>query len=172
MGPTFYRQPRDAGDGGQRLAAKAQCDDLLDILIRQLGRGVPLQREGDSLWRHAATIVGHLDALQPAVGQADGDVAGAGIHRVFHQLLQRGGGALHHLASGDAVNQGVWQAADGGHDWYYKHLACRRQGGSMLSPTLSTETRQSPPQWRNLLPRQTPASRAAWPMAPTQKFLR
>ena len=43
--PAFDRQPRDAGDRRQRLAAKAEARDLVDRVVGQLRGGVPLERE-------------------------------------------------------------------------------------------------------------------------------
>ena len=63
--------------------------------------------------RHAAAVVG--DADQPAaaaIGQHL-DPARAGIERVFDKLLHDAGRPLHHLAGGDAVDQGFGKLADG-----------------------------------------------------------
>ncbi len=49
-------------------------------------------------------IVGHLDAVDAAGVEGDGDARGAGVERVLHQLLHRRRRALDHLAGGDAVD--------------------------------------------------------------------
>ena len=59
--PALQRQPRDAGDRGQRLAAETQRGDRLDLLVGKLGGGVALERERHLGGRHAAAVVGDLD---------------------------------------------------------------------------------------------------------------
>ncbi|HPG16903.1 MAG TPA: hypothetical protein PK392_03695 [Opitutaceae bacterium] len=63
------------------------------------------------------------------------DARGAGIERVFHQLLHDRGGALHHLASGDLVGDPVGKDADFGHGLGNARRA-RRSGlrGNAISP--------------------------------------
>ena len=67
---ALERQPRDAGDRGQGLAAKAERGDLLDRVVGQLRGGVALERERDLVRRHPAAVVGHLDPAEPAVRRA------------------------------------------------------------------------------------------------------
>ena len=55
-----------------------------------------------------------MRSMPPSV-QRHGDAGGAGVERVLHQLLHRGGRALDHLAGGDAVDGVGGQDADGGH---------------------------------------------------------
>ena len=62
--------------------------------------------------RHADAIVGDFQAIDAAVHQAHPDAAGAGIQCVFNQFLGGTGRPLHHLAGGDAVDQGFGQAAN------------------------------------------------------------
>jgi hypothetical protein len=76
---------------------------------------VTFERERHLLGRHAAAIVRHFDAREPALGDADRDARGARIDRVLDQLLERGGRALHYLTRGDAVDERLRQAADRGH---------------------------------------------------------
>src|SRR5205085_12348261 len=72
--------------------------------------------------RHAAAIVGNAQQLDAAAGDLDADGPGAGVERVLEQLLGDGGGALDHLASGDARGDLRRQDADrhGGrpHGWH------------------------------------------------------
>jgi hypothetical protein len=70
---------------------------------------VAFQRQRDLVRPHAAAIVGHFDQAQPAFGQAQ-PPAPPGIDGVLDQFLERAGRALHHLASGDAVDQRIGQA--------------------------------------------------------------
>ena len=55
--PALDRQPRHARDRWQRLAAKPQCRDRLDILVGQLRRRMAFQRQRDLRRRHPAAIV-------------------------------------------------------------------------------------------------------------------
>ena len=115
------RAPGAAGDGeaadradrGQRLAAETERVDPRQIVVRQLGGRVPLDRQRELFRRHAASVVGDRDQRPPAVAQHHVDAPRAGVDRVLDQLLDRRGGALHHLARGDAVDQGRRQAPDG-----------------------------------------------------------
>jgi hypothetical protein len=113
--PAFHRQPRHRGDGGQGLAPETKGGDQLDRLIRQLGGGMALQRQRHIVAGHAAAVVGHLNAIQTALRQRNGDLTRSGVDGVLHQLFQGRGGALHHLASGNAVDQRIGQAANDGH---------------------------------------------------------
>jgi hypothetical protein len=109
--PAFDREGRHAGDRRQRLAAKAQRRHRLDGVVRQLGRGMAFEREGDLVARHAAAVVGHLDPRGPALRQCDGDARGACVDRVLDKLLQRAGGSFHHFARGYAIHQMFGQTA-------------------------------------------------------------
>ena len=84
---------------------------------------------------HAAAVVGHLDAVDAAVVERDGDARGAGVERVLHQLLHRRGRALDHLAGGDAVDGVRRQDADRGHARgaevrYFQHGVTRSESRS------------------------------------------
>jgi hypothetical protein len=109
---ALERQPRDAGDRRQRLAAKAQRGDLLDRLVRQLGRRMPLERERDFLGGHAASVVGHFDPCESAIFDLDRDPRRAGVDCVLDQFLERGGRPLDHFARGNTVDQRLRQAAN------------------------------------------------------------
>ena len=109
--PTLDRQPCDAGDRGQRLAAETERRDGLDRFVRQLRGRMAFERERHVGRAHAAPVVGDLDPRQPAVAQNDRDATRARIDRVFDQFLQRAGGSFHHFTGGDAVDQMFGQAA-------------------------------------------------------------
>jgi hypothetical protein len=64
--PAFERQPRDAGDRGQRLAAKAQRRDRLDRVIGQLRGRVAFQRERHFGRRSCRTRHPHFDPSHAA----------------------------------------------------------------------------------------------------------
>ena len=66
---------------------------------------MPLQRQCDFIRAHAATIIGHLDQVEPACTQPDGDILCAGIDGVFDQFLQRTGRSFDHFTGCDPVDQ-------------------------------------------------------------------
>jgi hypothetical protein len=103
--PAFETHPRDAGDRGQGLAAKAQRRDLVDLVIGQLGGGVALQCERHIGRRHAAAVVGHFDEIGAAAGQFHGDPGGPGIDCVFDQFFQRAGRAFDHFSRCNSVDK-------------------------------------------------------------------
>jgi len=64
---------------------------------------------------HALAVVGNGNERLAAVPDHHVDTSGTGVDGVFHQFLDHRGRALHHLAGGDAVDDGFRQAAEG-HD--------------------------------------------------------
>jgi hypothetical protein len=62
---------------------------------------------------HAAAIVGHADQFAAAAGKHHFDAGRAGIERVFGEFLHDGRRTLDHLARGDAIDDILWQLADG-----------------------------------------------------------
>ncbi len=108
-------QAGGGADGGQRLAAEAECRDAHQIVVGELRCGVAQHREGQAVGVHADAVVGHLDAVDAAAVERHGDARGAGVERVLHQLLHGGGGALDHLAGGDAVDGVLGENANRGH---------------------------------------------------------
>jgi hypothetical protein len=71
------------------------------------------QRERQLFGRDAAAVVGDGDALDAAFLEADGDLGGARVERVFQQLLDHGRGPLDHLAGGDLRDELVGKLLDG-----------------------------------------------------------
>ena len=55
------------------------------------------------LRRHAAAVVRDPQEGHAPVPDLDGDLGGAGVHRVFQQFFYHAGGPLHHLSGGDQV---------------------------------------------------------------------
>jgi hypothetical protein len=109
--PALQRQPRDAGDRRQRFPPKSQGADLLQIVAGEFGGGVPLQRQRHVGRPHAAAVVDHFDAVDPAAAKRDLNPSRAGVDRVLDQLLQRAGRSFHHFTGGDPVDQCVGEAA-------------------------------------------------------------
>ena len=115
LGPgraALDREAGDAGDARQRFAAKAQRRHLFDRFAGQFGGCVTFERQRHFVGRHPATIVGHLDARQPAFDQLDRDPRSARVDRIFDQFLESRRGPFDHLAGGDAVDQIFGQATD------------------------------------------------------------
>jgi hypothetical protein len=101
------------GDRGQRLAAKAEGGHVFEVGQRgDFGGGVAGQRERQLLGRDAAAIVGDRDAFDAAFLEADGDLGGAGVERVFQQFLDHRRRPLDHLAGGNLRNQLVGEGLD------------------------------------------------------------
>ena len=106
-------QSGDRADGGKRLPAKAEAVDPLQIVQgRDLGGGMARQRQHQFIPGDATAVVTDADQLGPALVDVDFDPVGARIQAVFHQLLDHGGGPLHHLAGGDLVGQDRRQYTD------------------------------------------------------------
>ena len=104
--PRRERDVRHGADGGQRLAAKAhRADGLEPLRIVQLARRVAQKRDARVLGRHAAAVVGHAQIGRAAAAQLHRHGAGPGVERVFHQLLDHGGGPLDDLARGDQIRK-------------------------------------------------------------------
>jgi hypothetical protein len=102
------------GDGGQRLAAEAHGGHAFELGQRaDLAGGVALEGQRQLLGRDAAAVVLDHDGPDAAGHQPHGDLVGARIQRVVHQLAHHRGRALHHLAGGDLADQFVGQFSDG-----------------------------------------------------------
>ena len=90
------------GDGGQRLPAEAQGHNGVQvILLRDLAGGVAQKGGGHILLGDTAAVVRHPHKGGAAPADLHGDHTGSGVYGIFHQLLDYGGGALHHLPGGD-----------------------------------------------------------------------
>ena len=117
LGAAFQGKPRNTGDAGQRLTAKSKSFHQFDGFIGQLRRCMPFQRQRQFVGRHAATVVGHLHAGQPAFDQLHGNARCPGIDCILDQLLQRGRRPFDHLAGGNTVDQCIGKTA------YFRHGA-------------------------------------------------
>ena len=116
--PRLDGQPGDRADRGQRLAAEAQRGDVEQVLVGELGGGVPLHRQRQVGRAHARAVVGDADQREAARRRHHLDLAGAGVERVLDQLLDHARRPLDHLAGGDAVDGLGAELADGhGHSW-------------------------------------------------------
>ena len=108
---------RDAGDGGQGLAAEAERAYALEAaLVGELAGGVAQEGDPGVLGGHPAAVVGHADELRAAAGEFYRYVARPGVHGVLNELLHRRGRALHHLARRNQVGDVGGEYVYSGHD--------------------------------------------------------
>ena len=70
-------------------------------------------REREVFRGHAAAVVGDADPAPAAAVGEDVDPARAGIDGVLDEFLDHARRTLDHLAGGDAVDDLLWQLADG-----------------------------------------------------------
>ena len=128
----FEQQPRDRRDRRQRLAAKAERRDGEQVLhVAQLAGGVAFEGEQRVVAQHAAAIVDDADEAPSAGFDLDAQLGRAGVERVFEQLLDDRGRALHDFAGGDLVGDLVGENADAAH---------RREGFDHYSSRPTSET--------------------------------
>lgn len=109
--PAFQREPGDACNGGQRLTPEAKRFNRINRIISKLGGRVPLKRKRHVRRRHAAPVINHVDARNPAVPQRYRDMGRACVYRVFDQFLERACRALDNLAGSDAIDEVIGEAA-------------------------------------------------------------
>ena len=119
------------GDGGEGLAAKAHgADGLQARLVTELGGGVAHEGDARVLGGHALAVV--LDSYigRAAVADLDGNAVGACVKGVLHELLDDGGGALHHLAGGDHIRHVRGEDVDFGHSITFLTASLSEGGGT------------------------------------------
>jgi len=80
------RIPADRTDRRQRLAAKAECGDMREIVVRQFRGAVALDREAQLLACHARTVVGDRNQCLAALLEDNLDARGAGVDRVLDSV--------------------------------------------------------------------------------------
>ncbi len=107
-------QLRYRADRRQRLAAEAERRDRHQVVVvGELGRGVALDRERRDRARVMPTPSSVMRIKPPAAAIGDDlDLLRAGIERVLDQFLHHAGRPLHHLAGGNAVDDGFGELAD------------------------------------------------------------
>ena len=131
-------EPRHRANRGQRLTAKAQTADLLQILqITDLAGGMPRQSQRQVVGGNPAAVVAHLEQLDAALLDFDVDPPRAGIQAVLQQFLDHRGRPLDHLTGSNLVRQPRAQQLDArhlAHGWAARVVA----GISRSWPTLIT----------------------------------
>ena len=103
------------GGAGEGLAAKAEGGDAFEIVgALDLAGGVAGDGQAQLVLGDAAAVVAHRDALHAAAFDFDFHRTGTGVDAVLDQLLDDGGRALDHFASGDLVGHCVRQPPNAG----------------------------------------------------------
>ena len=114
--PRRQRKPRHRRDAGQRLAAKAERADRLEIACAcNFGCRVTRDREQQVLAIDPQPVVGDADELDATSGKIDVNLCRTRIETVLEQLLERGRGALDHLAGGDLIDKLLRKRTNGVH---------------------------------------------------------
>ena len=126
-------EPRHRADRRQGFAPEPQRGDVEQVAVRQFRGRVALDGEGEVIGVHAATVVGNADQRTTGRFDAHRDAARPGVDRVLDQFLDGGGGALHHLAGGDAVDQDRVEAAHR-HGGYVRPAARAVKGDGPVLP--------------------------------------
>ena len=110
------REAADAGDAGQRLAAKSHRGDGRQVLgALDFAGGVAFQRKQRVVAAHAGAVVGHADEAAAAGPDFHGDFPGLGVEGVFDEFLDDAGRPLHHFAGGDLVGDLLGEEFDAVH---------------------------------------------------------
>ncbi|ODN71605.1 hypothetical protein A6302_01026 [Methylobrevis pamukkalensis] len=130
------RQGRDRADRRQRLAAKAEGADVEEIVFRELGGAVPVDREFEIGPGHAGPVVGDPDQRLAAGGRDDLDPPRPGVDGVLDQFLHDARRPLHHLAGRDAVDRRFGELANGHGDPGRVAWAGDGAGFARLAPSL------------------------------------
>jgi hypothetical protein len=101
--PRHQLQAAHRGDAGQRLAAKSERRQAVEVVERRhLRGGVPLERQLQFARGDAAAVIRDAELLVERARDPDLDRACTGIERVLDDLLQRRQRSLDDLARGDA----------------------------------------------------------------------
>ena len=116
LGTGGQLHPGHTGNGGQCLAAEAQCMDADKVVRRlDLAGGVSDESSGDVFGFNAGAVVADLDQLHAAGLNAHGDLAGTCVDGVFQQLLDNGRRTFDYLTGCDQLGSVLVQNMDHGH---------------------------------------------------------
>ena len=116
LGAGGQLHPGHTGNGGQCLAAEAQCMDADKVVRRlDLAGGVSDESSGDVFGFNAGAVVADLDQLHAAGLNAHGDLAGTRVDGVFQQLLDNGRRTFNYLTGCDQLGGVLVQNMDHGH---------------------------------------------------------
>ena len=114
--PRCQREPANAGDARQRLAAETHRGNGRQILRPlDFARGMAFQRKQRVIAAHARAVIGHAHQASPARPNFDRDFLRPGIEGVFDQFLDHARRPLHHFAGGDLVGDLLGKQLDAVH---------------------------------------------------------
>ena len=101
---------RDGSDGSQCLTTESFRNDSEQVVgAGNFRRSMPIKAALRIGLYHPRTVVQNVDEGAASVNHPHIDARSAGIHRVFHQFLDRGSGPLDDLTSGNLVRYIVRQ---------------------------------------------------------------
>ena len=114
LGARGHLHAGDGSDGRQRLAAKAERANIIQLLgSDQLGGGVVLKGQTHLPRLDAAAVVSDAHIADAAVAYLHCHGGGAGVQRIFHQLFDHRRGPFDDLAGGNASDRRRVQNANG-----------------------------------------------------------
>ena len=101
---------RDGRNRGQRFSTEALGGQVEQVVRRgQLAGGVPNEAQPSILGRHAGSVVHDLNGRPSRIQHVHLDRGGAGVHGVFHQLLDHRSGPLDDFPGGNLIGHVVRQ---------------------------------------------------------------
>jgi hypothetical protein len=113
----FQSQAGHGRDGRQRFAPEPQGVDREQVIgIAKLARGMSLKGQQGVIADHSGAVIDDLYAAPAARFYMDADAVGAGIERIFEQLLDDGSGPLDDFAGGNPIGDRIRKYADASHD--------------------------------------------------------
>lgn len=108
------REVRNGTDGGQRFPAKAEGDDVEEVIrAGEFAGGVAFDGEGKFSRGDALPVVGKFDQFFACAFDRDGEVARARVQRVFKKFFDDGRGPFNHFTGGDLGGDFGGEDADG-----------------------------------------------------------
>ena len=118
LGPSAgaHGETRDAGNGGNRLAAKPVAANFKEVgRFPDFAGAMPFEREQSIVRAHTVAIILDPDEAFPALAKLDFDAPGACIEAVLNQFLGHRRGPLDDLAGSDLIGHDIGQYSNGGH---------------------------------------------------------
>ena len=114
LGQQFH--PGDACDGGKRFAAETEGVDVGEIFGRSdLARRMADEGVLDRFSLDAAAVVRNLQLFDAAAADREGDLACAGVDRIFQQFFRDRSRPLDHLARRNQLGRVFIQNVNFGH---------------------------------------------------------
>ena len=112
----FQLELRNRRNGGEGLAAEAECGDADEIRSRlNFASGVSIDRQHCVISVHPRSVVAHGDGRLPAGLQCDLYGRCAGVQRILDEFFNDRCGTLHHFAGRNLIDHRIWQNDDTTH---------------------------------------------------------